>query len=435
MTESSMNKVLTVMLAGGVGERLYPLTRDIAKPAVPFGGNYRIIDIPLSNSINSGLRKVYILTQYKALTLNRHIRQAWNIVSPELGEFIEVMPPTKRVSEHWYRGTADAVYQNGQSIESEGLPYTLILSADHVYKMNYQYMLDWHINHGADVTLATTQVTPQEAGRFGIVDIDSDFRITGFEEKPDNGPVRSRFNPAMCSASMGVYLFSTKVLLKALEDEHERRNTTHDFGKDILPRLVQEGLQVYAYDFVDENKKEIRYWRDIGALDAYYDANMDLVSVNPVFNLYDEEWPVRTYQPQYPPAKFVFAEEGRRMGVSINSMICAGSIISGGRVVNTILSPGVRVNSYSEIESSLLFHNVNVGRHSRVRRAIIDSGVVLPEGTEIGFDVEKDRRKGHIVTDSGIVVVHRDSPGVTGQPDMAGLDGVGRRGIIHDVAP
>ncbi len=420
--DSLMNKVLTVMLAGGAGERLYPLTRDIAKPAVPFGGNYRIIDITLSNSINSGLRKVYILTQYKALTLNRHIRQAWNIVSPELGEFIEVLPPTKRVSEHWYRGTADAVYQNAQSIEVEDLPYTLILSADHVYKMNYQYMLDWHVRHNADLTVATTQVTPEEACRFGIVEIDPDFRITGFEEKPKHdSPARSRFNPAMCSASMGVYLFSTRILLEALLQAHEDTNTSHDFGKDILPRLVEKGGKILAYDFVDENKKEIRYWRDIGTLDAYYEANMDLVSVNPVFNLYDEEWPLRTYLPQYPPAKFVFAEEGRRMGVSINSMICAGCIISGGRVVNTVLSPGVRVNSYSEVESSILFHNVSVGRHSRLRRAIIDSGVVLPEGTEIGFDVERDRKQGHIVTESGIVIVHRESPGVTVNEQQQGL--------------
>jgi len=409
-----MNKVLTVMLAGGAGERLFPLTRDIAKPAVPFGGNYRVIDITLSNSINSGLRKIYILTQYKALVLNRHIRQAWNIVSPELGEFIEVLPPTKRVSEHWYRGTADAVYQNAQSIEVEDLPYTLILSADHIYKMNYQYMLDWHVLHGADVTVATTQVTPEETSRFGIVEIDSNFRITGFEEKPRENPARSRFNADMCSASMGVYLFSTRALLDVLAEAHGDANTSHDFGKDILPRLVERGHSVYAYDFIDENKKEVRYWRDIGTLDAYYEANMDLVSVSPVFNLYDEEWPVRTYQPQYPPAKFVFAEEGRRMGVSINSMICAGCIVSGGRVVNTVLSPGVRVNSYSEVESSILFHNVNVGRHSRLRRSIIDSGVQLPEGTEIGFDVEKDRKKGHIVTPGGIVVVHRDSPGVNG---------------------
>jgi glucose-1-phosphate adenylyltransferase len=414
ITDVSMSKVLTVMLAGGAGERLFPLTKEIAKPAVPFGGVYRIIDITLSNSINSGLRKIYILTQYKAITLNRHIRQAWNVVSPELDEFIEILPPTKRISEHWYRGTADAVYQNAQSIEVEDPPYTLILAADHVYKMNYQHLLHWHIGHRADVTIATTQIRPEEAGRFGIAEINDEFRVVGFEEKPSHpNPVRSRFNPEACSASMGIYLFSTGVLLDALLEDHHALDTKHDFGGDILPRLVEQGRRVYAYDFVDDKKNDVPYWRDIGTLDAYYEANMDLVSVSPVFNLYEEDWIMRTYQPQYPPAKFVFAEEGRRMGVSINSMISVGCIVSGGRVVNSILSPGVRVNSYSEVESSILFHNVLVGRHSRVRGAIVDRNVCLPEHSEIGFDIEKDRAKGHFVTDSGIVVVHADSPGAT----------------------
>ena len=409
----SIGRVLTVMLAGGAGERLYPLTKDIAKPAVPFGGVYRIIDITLSNAINSGLRKIYILTQYKAITLNRHIRQAWNVVSPELGEFIEILPPAKRVSEHWYRGTADAVSQNAQSIEAEGLPYTLIAAADHVYKTNYRHMLDQHLENDAEVTVATTQVKPEEARRFGIVEMAEDSRVTGFEEKPQHGnPVRSKFNPEMCSASMGVYLFNTECLLQTLTEDHESSETRHDFGGDILPRMVAQGQRVFGYDFVDENKQQEPYWRDIGTLDAYYEANMDLVSVSPVFNLYDEEWPIRTYQPQYPPAKFVFAEEGRRMGVSINSMMCAGCIVSGGRVVNSILSPGVRVNSYSEVESSILFHNVTVGQHSRIRRAIIDHDIMLPEHSEIGFDLEEDRKRGHFVTASGIVIVHPESPGV-----------------------
>ncbi len=409
----SINKVLTVMLAGGAGERLYPLTKDIAKPAVPFGGVYRIIDITLSNAINSGLRKTYILTQYKAITLNRHIRQAWNVISPELGEFIEVLPPTQRVGEHWYRGTADAVYQNAQSIEAEGLPYTLIASADHVYKANYLHMIEQHLSNDAEVTVATTQVRPEDAGRFGIVEIAEDSRVVGFEEKPQHADaVRSRFNPEMCSGSMGVYLFNTEHLLRALAEDHETRETHHDFGADVLPRMVAQGRRVFAYDFVDENKKEEPYWRDIGTLDAYYEANMDLVSVSPVFNLYDEEWPIRTYQPQHPPAKFVFAEEGRRMGVSINSMMCAGCIVSGGRVVNSILSPGVRVSSYAEVESSILFHNVHVGRHSRIRRVIVDHDILLPDHTEIGLDVQGDRTKGHFVTESGIVIVHPESPGV-----------------------
>lgn len=405
--------ILTIMLAGGAGERLHPLTNEIAKPAVPFGGGYRIIDITLSNCINSGLRQIYILTQHKALTLNRHIRQAWNILSPEVGEIIEILPPTRRVSEHWYLGTADAVFQNARTIEISNPRSTLILAADHVYKMNYQAMFNWHLAHRADVTVATTQVTPAETKRFGVVEIGEDYRITGFEEKPQHGsPARSRFNAAMCSVSMGIYLFSTRVLLEALRQDHECASSSHDFGRDVLPRLVGEGQAVFAYDFVDENNRGSPYWRDIGTLDAYYEANMDLVSVAPVFNLYDEAWPLRTYQPQYPPAKFVFAEDGRRMGVGVNSMVCSGCIVSGGRVMNSILSAGVRVNSYSEIESSILFHDVNVGRHSRLRRVIVDTGIQLEERTEIGLDPEEDRRRGHFVTEAGVVVVHAKSPGV-----------------------
>ncbi len=408
-----MTEVLVVTLAGGVGERLFPLTKEVAKPAVPFGGIYRIIDITLSNCINSGLRKIYILTQYKAIMLNRHIRRTWNIVSPELGEFIEILPPTKRVSEDWYLGTANAVYQNSQSVAVEGLPYTLILSADHVYKMNYQRLLDWHTQHGADVTVATTQIAPSEARHFGIVDIDTDFRIRGFEEKPKHGePCRSRFNAEMCSASMGIYLFDTRVLLEALEADNAREGSSHDFGKDVLPQMIAEGRKVYAYDFLDENRTDVRYWRDIGTLDAFYEANMDLVSITPIFNLYDERWPIRSAQWPYPPAKFVFAEEGRRMGVGVNSMVCAGCIVSGGRVVNSILSPGVRVNSYSEVEFSILFPHVNIGRHSRIRRAIIDGDLDIEEHTEIGFDPVADERAGHCVTESGIVIVHAGSPRV-----------------------
>ena len=404
------------MLAGGAGERLYPLTKDCAKPSVPFAGAYRIIDVTLSNCINSGLRQIYILTQHKALTLNRHIRQAWNILSPEMGEFVEIVPPTKRVSEDWYLGTADAVFQNAQSIEAEGSPYTLIVAADHVYKMNYEAMLDWHSSHAAEVTVGTTQVPPGEAARFGIVEIDAEFRIRSFEEKPSHGhPSRSHFNPQMCSASMGIYLFTTRVLLDALRADHASESSSHDFGADVLPRLVESGRRVCALDFAGNSPKETPYWRDVGTLDAYYEATMDLVSVAPEFNLYDEQWPLRTEQPMYPPAKFVFAEGGRRMGVGVNSMVCAGCIVSGGRVVNSVLSPGVRVNSHSEVESSILFRNVTVGRHSRIRRTIIDSRVQLPEHTEIGFDVEQDRQKGHFVTESGIVGVHSGSPGVDKQ--------------------
>ena len=400
-----MQEVLTILLAGGAGERLWPLTRDRAKPAVYFGGVYRIVDITLSNCINSGLRKIYILTQYKALSLNRHLRQGWNILSPEMGEFIETVPPMKRVSENWYLGTADAVYQNLSSILEDAARYTLILAGDHVYKMNYAQMVEWHEEHHADVTLATIQVPPGEASRFGIAEIDSYGRIIGFEEKPQHdSPCPSRFNPAMCSASMGVYLFSTEVLVEALRGDAEDPASSHDFGRDLLPRLARE-CTVVACDFIDENRNQVKYWRDIGTLDAYYEAQIDLVSVNPVFNLYDAAWPIRTFLEQYPPAKFVFADEGRRMGVAVDSIVSHGCIISGGKVLNSVLSPGVRVNSYSEVEHSILFPHVTVGRHSRLRRVIVDRDVQVPEYAEIGFDPEQDRQNGFVVTDSGIVVV------------------------------
>jgi len=413
-----MQNVLAILLAGGTGERLWPLTRDRAKPAVPFGGIYRIIDITLSNCINSGLRKVYILTQYKALSLNRHLRRGWNILSRELGEFVEILPPMKRVSENWYLGTADAVYQNLNSILEEAPPYSLILSADHVYKMNYAHMLKWHRERDADATLATIQVPPSEAPRFGIASIGEDYRIMAFEEKPQHGlPQASRFNPSMCSASMGVYLFSTKVLAEALRRDAGDPGSSHDFGQDILPWLAREARLV-AYDFIDENKKEVRYWRDIGTLDAYYDAHMDLVSVSPVFNLYDSEWPIRTTAEQHPPAKFVFAQEGRRMGVAVDSLVSHGCIISGGRVMNSVLSPGVRINSFCQVEHSILFSHVTVGRHSRIRRAIIDRDVDLPEYTEIGYDPVQDRSHGYVLTESGIVVVDRELVSQEPLPEM-----------------
>lgn len=407
-----MDRVLTILLAGGAGERLSPLTLDQPKPMMPFGGIYRLIDVTLSNCINSGLTKVFVLTQYKALSLNRHIREAWNILSPELGQFIEAVPPSQRLRDTWYLGTADAVYQNIQSIEDENIPYILVLSADHIYRMNYQHMLDWHTAQRADVTVATTLVGPEEASRFGIADMDDQFRITAFEEKPKHGhPQPSRFNPQACSASMGVYLFSTEVLLEALMEDAENANSSHDFGRDVLPRLMGR-RRVVAYDFVDENRQETRYWRDVGTLDAYYEANMDLVAVSPVFNLYNPDWPVRTAPPKHPPAKFVFADSGQRMGVALDSLVSHGCIISGGRVANSVLSPGARIHSHSVVESSVLFQNVVIGRHCRVRRAIIDQNIRLPEYLEVGIDTEADRRAGHFVTDSGLVVIHQDSPGV-----------------------
>ncbi|MBB6145915.1 glucose-1-phosphate adenylyltransferase [Silvibacterium bohemicum] len=401
-----MRDTLGVLLAGGAGERLFPLTRDRAKPAVPFGGNYRIIDITLSNCINSDLRRVYILTQYKALSLNRHIREGWtSVVAQELGEFIEILPPMQRVSANWYMGTADAVYQNIYSIGSEQPKHVLILSGDHIYKMNYGKMLEHHNEMGADVTLATLPIDPSEVSRFGVVEVERNGEVIGFQEKPKTTNLRSPFNPNMVDASMGIYLFNTDVLLPALMQDAEDPNSKHDFGHNILPSILGK-YKIVAYNFVDENRQHALYWRDVGTLEAYYDANMDIASVSPTFNLYDSAWPMRTRVRQYPPAKFVFGEPGRT-GMAINSIVSAGCIVSGAVVRNSVLSQDVRVNSYSEVDSSIVFSHVNIGRHCRIRRAIIDRDVHLPEGTVIGYDQNEDKRN-YFVTPSGLTVVTRD---------------------------
>ena len=400
-----METVLAILLAGGAGDRLSPLTRETAKPAVCFGGVYRLIDFTLSNCINSDLRRIFILTQYKALDLIRHVRDGWNILSPELGEFIETIPPMKRRRNDWYVGTADAVFQNSDSIVAEKPELTLILAADHIYKMNFREMVEWHRLHRADVTIATIQVAPEEAFHFGIAEIDTLHRVVGFEEKPRHGsPARSVFNAEMVSASMGIYVFNTDVLLRLLQEDAHDPASSHDFGKDVIPGALGKN-RVIAYDFRDINDKQARYWRDVGTIDAFYEANMDLVAVTPEFNLYDQHWPIRTRMVQAPPAKFVFAQEGRRMGVAVDSIVAAGSIVSGGRVVRSVLSTGVRVNSYCEVEYSILMPNVKIGRNSRIRRAIIDTGVEVPESSLIGYDEEADRARGYTVTDSGIVVV------------------------------
>jgi len=395
---------LVIVLAGGAGERLYPLTKDRAKPAVYFGGPYRIIDFVLSNCINSGLRRMFIATQYKSLSLNRHIRMGWNIVSEELGEFVEILPPQKRVSEHWYQGTADAVYQNLYSIIREDPQHLIVLSGDHVYKMDYSRMLRFHRERQAAVTLATIEEPIAEASRFGIVSIDQEERIRGFEEKPRHAsPIPG--SPDFALASMGVYIFETDVLVRALEADANLQ-TTHDFGKDIIPALIHEE-PVFAYRFYDENKKASKYWRDIGTLDAYFEANMDLCQVNPEFNLYDPEWPLRTHQPQAPPAKFVFAEVGRRYGQALDSVISPGCIVSGSTIYGSVLCPNVRVHSFCQIEQCILMPGVRIGRHARIRRAIIDRDVLIPRGALIGYNVEEDRRR-HTVTDAGVVVVTTD---------------------------
>jgi glucose-1-phosphate adenylyltransferase len=398
-----VDDALVILLAGGAGERLYPLTRDRAKPAVFFGGPYRIIDFTLSNCINSGLRRIFIATQYKSLSLNRHIRMGWSIVSEELGEFVEILPPQKRVSEHWYQGTADAVYQNLYSIVQENAQHVIVLSGDHVYKMDYAKMLRFHKERGAALTLAAIEIPIQEAYRFGVLSVDDEDKVTGFIEKSKEAPTIPG-SPDLALGSMGIYIFDTDVLLKALEAD-AATPSSHDFGKDIIPALITE-LPTYAYRFYDENKKSSKYWRDIGTLDAFFDANMDLCGVDPEFNLYDPEWPMRTYQPQAPPAKFVFAEKSRR-GEALDSIISPGCIISGSRVEGSVLCPNVRVHSYGVIEQSMLMPGVRVGRHARIRRAIIDRDVLIPRGAVIGFNPEEDRKR-HTVTDLGVVVVTED---------------------------
>jgi glucose-1-phosphate adenylyltransferase len=396
--------VLVVILAGGVGERLFPLTKDRAKPAVYFGGPYRIIDFVLSNCLNSGFRRIFIATQYKSLSLNRHIRQGWSIVSEELGEFIEIIPPQKRVGDQWYQGTADAVYQNLYSIGRENPRFVVVLAGDHIYKMDYRKMLQAHIDSRADATLASIEVPVEEGHRFGIVAVDESNRVVGFQEKPASPPSIPGV-PHLALASMGIYVFNIDVLTKALEEDAAEADSRHDFGKNIIPALLGNG-KVHSYQFYDENKKAAKYWRDIGTLDAYYAANMDLCRVNPEFNLYDPEWPLRTYQPQSPPAKFVFAAEGRK-GEALDSLISPGCIVSGSRISGSILCPNVRVHSFCDIEQSILMPGVRVGRHARVRHAIIDRDVLIPRGARIGYHREEDRRR-HAVTEDGVVVVTVD---------------------------
>jgi glucose-1-phosphate adenylyltransferase len=397
----SAHDTLVCLLAGGSGDRLYPLTRDRAKPAVPFGGIYRIVDITLSNCVNSNLRRIFVLTQYKSLSLNRHIRDGWNIFPSELGEFIYIIPPMMRTGDYWYRGTADAIYQNLYSVGTEPHKHILVLAADHVYKMNYTPMIRQHEDAGADVTIGVIEFDRSEAPRFGICELGADNRIVGWQEKPEE-PKPTPHNPNKCFVSMGIYCFSSAFMMRILKEDAQNPESSHDFGRDLIPKLIDES-RVFAYKFIDENQKESLYWRDIGTIEAYYEANMDLVSVSPIFNLYDDHWPIRTLQQQHPPAKFVFADENRR-GIALDSIVSMGSIISGGCVQNSVLSPDVTVDSYTKVENSILFAHSTIGRNSRIRRAIIERNVNIPAGSEIGFNLEEDQKKYH-VTESGIVVI------------------------------
>ncbi|RJP18016.1 MAG: glucose-1-phosphate adenylyltransferase [Candidatus Abyssobacteria bacterium SURF_5] len=399
-------EVLGVILAGGAGQRLYPLTKEQAKPAVVFGGTYRLIDFTLSNAVNSNIRHIFILSQYKSDSLHRHIHSGWNLFASELDEFITILPPQQRINDQWYSGTASAVRQNLYSINGFRPKYVLILSADHVYKMDYAKMLDYHKKMGAEITVGAIEVRPEDTHRFGILQVDADQRITDFVEKPKN--LTACRNGGCPVASMGIYLFNidalNDVLARDIKEELE-----NDFGKDIIPSALRT-RRIHAYQFIDENKKRAKYWRDVGTIDSYWEANMDLVAVDPEFNLYDSDWPIRTYHPQYPPAKTVFAggKDGRRVGLVLDSIISNGCIISGGRVQNSVLSFGVRVNSYADISQSILMEGVRVGRSAKIRRAIIGKNVIIPPGALIGYDWAEDRKR-FTVSENGVVVVPEET--------------------------
>jgi len=401
-----MENVLAVVLAGGKGSRLEPLTRDRAKPAVPFGGAYRIIDFTLSNCLNSGLRKILVLTQYKAMSLDRHINLGWRrYLCRELGEFIDIVPPQQRIDEHWYQGTADAVYQNIYTLEKERPEYVVILAGDHIYKMDYLKLVQSHKESQADLTIAALRVTIPEAREFGVMEVDRSNRIVGFVEKSP-APKTIPGDDQHCLASMGIYVFTARFLFEQLCLDATKSNSVHDFGRNIIPAII-DTHRVFAFPFRDENRKSDAYWRDVGTLDAYFAANMDLVTVDPLLNMYDEHWPIRTYLPTYPPPKFVFAERGSeaRCGQALDSIVCMGSIVSGGHVERSILGCGTRVNSFAHVEDSILFEGVDIGRHAKVRRAIIDKGVHIPGGIEIGYNHDEDRARGFTVSEEGVVVI------------------------------
>lgn len=399
---------IAMVLAGGKGERLSPLTLRRAKPSVAFGGKYKIIDFVLSNLFNSGIKKVYILTQYRAYSLNKHIRESWGKWTG-LGEFyVDISPETSSESEEWFKGTADAILQYLRFVESTDADYIAVFGGDHIYKMDVTQMINNHRMNKADITIAALEVGLEEASRFGIFSVDEESRITGFAEKPETPetiPGRQT-----CFASMGNYIFPTRKLIEVLQ-EGKKLHADLDFGKHVIPMMLANGDRVYAYNFNDNvipgmKTEERGYWRDVGTLDAYYEANMDLVNVSPQLNLYNYKWPVLTNQGNLPPAKTVFDNDERR-GQNIDSYVCAGCITSGSTVRRSILGPRCKVNSYSLVEDSILFENVTVGRHVKMRKAIIDKNLIIPDGETIGYDLDADRKKGYTVTNSGIVVVPR----------------------------
>ncbi|MAT58971.1 MAG: glucose-1-phosphate adenylyltransferase [Melioribacteraceae bacterium] len=402
---SVLRDTVTFILAGGQGERLSPLTTVRTKPSVPFGGKYRIIDFALSNCLNSGLRKIYLLTQYKSDSLNQHLYEAWNIFNPDLGEFIFSIPPQQKTSNNWYMGTANAIRQNLNLVSTGKHKWTLILSGDHIYKMDYLKMLQYHIEKKAHLSISSMYIPKSQAARFGVLGIDEKYKVLSFVEKPKDPP-EIPDKPGFSFVNMGIYVFDADVLRDVLLKMEGEGIENKDFGKDVIPYMIKSGYNVFSYRFEDENKKEQPYWMDIGTIDSYYAASMDLINVQPDFNLYDDNWPLRTKVLQSPPAK-TLSHEGERVGRAFNSLVCDGTIISGGLVERSLIGPNVKVNSYTYITDSIIFNNVNVGRHSRIRRAIIDKNVEIPEGTEIGFDIENDKKR-FTVSETGIVVIPKN---------------------------
>ena len=400
------NETLSIILAGGMGSRLEPLTRERSKPAVPFGGKYRIIDFTLANCLHSGLRRVLVLTQYKSLSLHRHLRDAWSIFNPELGEYITSVPPQMRTGEHWYSGTADAVFQNLYLLKRSGAKWILILSGDHIYRMDYGAMVKFHRENGVDLTVASMAVPLKEAEKFGVLSTDTEGKIVAFHEKPSH-PSGIPDNPDSALVSMGVYVFSIDLLVKALVDDAANDQSSHDFGADIIPQLVNDKL-VYAYYFGGREGRVTPdyYWRDVGTIDSYYEANMDLLEPIPPLNLYQPGWPIRSYQTQSPPLRAVRGRSGSE-GVFINSLAAGGVIIAGGEVYRSILFSGVFIDDMAMVRNVILFESVRVGANVQLQNCIVDKNVEIPEGESIGFDIEKDANR-FLISENGIVVVPKN---------------------------
>ena len=404
----AIDDTLVMILAGGEGKRLLPLTQDRAKPAVPFGGRYRIIDFVLNNFINSGFFKIKVLTQYKSDSLNKHISKGWKL-SPFLNQYVDLVPAQMRTGGSWYKGTADAVYQNLFHITDEDPDFVCVFGGDHIYKMDVYQMLKFHKIKSADLTISAIPIPIEDAKEFGIIEVDENWKLTGFVEKPQTPPKSIPNNPNMCLASMGNYIFNKNILIDALKKDAIIEESSHDFGKNVIPMLLNEGKEIFIYNFAENEfpgmtEKEKGYWRDVGSIDAYWQANMDLLEYESELNLYSKDWPIRTFNYNYPPAKFIW-QEGERVGMATNSMVSEGCIVSGGTISRCVLSPEVKINSYSKVTDSILMENVNVGRYSEIRKCIIDKNVIIPPYTKIGINREEDIKRGFYVSPNGVTIV------------------------------